>query len=185
MVKMPASRRAHGGFTYLALLFLVAVLGIASATVAESWATLARREKEQQLLFIGNQYREALRRYHDALPDAPHPYPEKLEDLLRDPRFPDTRRYLRQLYPDPLTGQPDWVLIRRAGRIVALHSRVDAAPIKQEGFAPRDEEFRAAASYRQWVFDPSANAAGPTTNGSGGAHDPNGPTPSSRPSIQS
>lgn len=176
-------RHRQGGFTYLALLFLVAGLGIASATVAESWATLSRREKEQQLLFVGNQYREALRRYHDALPDAPDPYPAKLDDLLRDPRFPQTRRYLRQLYPDPMTGENDWILIRRAGRIVALHSRADGIPFKQDGFAPRDEEFRSAASYRQWVF--SASGAESTgTTGVSGQHDPNGLAPPPRPISQ-
>ena len=49
--------------------------------------------------------------------------------------------------------QPDWELVRLPdGAIVGVHSRSDAQPMKVANFAPRDESFADAASYRDWVF---------------------------------
>jgi len=53
-------RRRARGFTYLAVLFIVAILLGGLALVGEMWETSARREKEAELLFIGNQYRRAV-----------------------------------------------------------------------------------------------------------------------------
>lgn len=144
------------GYTYLLLLFAVAALGLLTGLAAESWTTLAQREREAELLFVGNQYREALRRYEEALPAADLRAPARLEDLLRDPRFPDTRRYLRQLYADPVTGKFDWVLVREGERIVGVHSRSTQAPLKSDGFLARDAALRGAKTYAEWLFGRSA-----------------------------
>lgn len=151
-----ARRARQHGYTYLLLLFAVAALGLLTGMVAESWTTLAQREREAELLFVGNQYREALRRYEEALPAAELRPPARLEDLLRDPRFPDTRRYLRQLYADPVTGKFDWVLVREGERIVGLHSRSTQAPLKSDGFLARDTALRGAKTYAEWLFGRSA-----------------------------
>jgi len=108
---MPAHRRAQRGFTYLGLLFAVAVLGITLASVGVVWSTQARREREAELLWIGDQYRNAIaqyRNYGGQLPQA-------LADLVQDPRVPLPRRFLRRLYADPMTGQVDWQLITVPG----------------------------------------------------------------------
>jgi type II secretory pathway pseudopilin PulG len=145
-------RRAEAGYTYLLLLFAVAAMGLVAAGAAETWSTLSQRERERELLFVGNEYREALRRYAAAIPDAALRHPEKLEDLLRDPRFPDTRRYLRRIYPDPMSGKADWVLLRQGQRIVGLHSRATGRPFKQDGFDKGNDAFVGAASYADWKF---------------------------------
>ncbi|MFH2088052.1 MAG: type II secretion system protein [Pseudomonadota bacterium] len=149
---MSRPREAESGYTYLMLLFGVAAMGLITASATQSWATLAQREREQELLFAGNQYREALRRYFEAIPDAVQRHPAKLEELVEDTRFGGTRRHLRRLYPDPLTGQADWVLLRRGERIVGVHSRATGRPFKQNGFGPRDQEFAGAGSYADWKF---------------------------------
>lgn len=152
-------RRAEGGYTYLMLLFAVAAMGLFAAGAAEGWAALAQRERENQLLFAGNQYREALRRYYEAIPDAVQRHPQKLEDLLQDTRFASMRRHLRQLYPDPMTGQADWVLLRNSEHIVGIHSRASGRPLKRDGFERRDREFAAAASYSDWKFVAATESA--------------------------
>ncbi len=48
------------GFTYLSLLFFVAVLSVGLATVAVSWQTARQREKEAELLYAGAAFREAI-----------------------------------------------------------------------------------------------------------------------------
>ena len=47
------------GFTYLTVLFMVAILAGGLALIGEVWHTSAMREKEAELLFVGQQYRKA------------------------------------------------------------------------------------------------------------------------------
>jgi len=145
-------RGAESGYTYLLLLFAVAAMGLFAAGAAEGWSQLAQRERERELLFAGNQYRDALRRYFEAIPDAVQRHPARLEDLVEDTRFAGTRHHLRQLYPDPMTGQADWVLLRQGERIVGVHSRATGRPLKQNGFDARDQGFVGAGSYVDWKF---------------------------------
>ena len=106
------TRRARG-FTYLAVLFIVAILMGGLALVGEVWETSARREKEAELLFIGHQYRRAIGLYHDSTPGGVKRYPRALEDLVKDPRQPATQRYLRRFYPDPITeSAATWLLVQ-------------------------------------------------------------------------
>lgn len=149
---MSRVRRAESGYTYLLLLFGIAAMGLFAAGAAEGWSQLAQRERERELLFAGNQYREALRRYFEAIPDAAQRHPARLEELVEDTRFAGTRHHLRRLYPDPMTGQADWVLLRQGERIVGVHSRATGQPLKQNGFAARDQEFAGAGSYADWKF---------------------------------
>src|SRR3954470_6772670 len=106
---MVSARQA--GFSYIGLLFAVAILGITLATVGAVWSTQIRREKEAELLWVGDQYRAAIGQYFA----TGGQYPATLADLLEDRRFPQVRRYLRRLFPDPMTGLADWELIDAGG----------------------------------------------------------------------
>lgn len=102
------SRTGSGetGILYLALLFSIVLIGIATAVAAPVWRTLVQREKEAELLFRLNEFDRAITAYQ-----AVHKrFPQKLEDLLEDKTQLATRRYLRRIYPDPMTGKADWVL---------------------------------------------------------------------------
>lgn len=172
--------RAEAGYTYLLLLFGVAAMGLFAAGAAEGWSQLAQRERERELLFAGNQYREALRRYYEASPDAAQRHPARLDDLVEDRRFAGTRHHLRRLYPDPMTGAADWVLLRQGAGIVGVHSRATGTPIKQAGFDRRDGDFAGAGSYADWKFIAAAVAApapiGAQEVGAGGTAASDGPT---------
>jgi type II secretory pathway pseudopilin PulG len=169
-VKRALPNRAQG-FAYLALLFIVAIMGAGLALVGEAWHTAAMRDKEAELLYVGDQYRKAIEHYYLA---GPRQYPRALEDLLKDARKPGTERYLRQLYPDPITGK-DWVLVRAPdGGIAGVHSASEAKPLKTANFSPQEAGFEKAEKYSDWVFvytPPSAPApaakpaAKPTTSG--------------------
>jgi type II secretory pathway pseudopilin PulG len=138
----------QAGFTYLGLLFAIAILGITLATVGVVWSTQIRRDKEAELLFVGNQYRTAIGRYV-----VGGGYPQALTDLLEDKRTPVPRRYLRRLYPDPMTGQADWHLITQPnGGITGVASSSQNKPIKVAGFAPIDAAFVNAECYCDWKF---------------------------------
>jgi len=173
----------QAGFAYIWLLFVVALTGLGSASVLELHQSTMRREKEKQLLWIGRQYVGALESYRDsskvegAVPQVtglsrpfdPRQYPATLEDLLKDPRFPGTKRHLRTIYTDPLTGKAEWGLLRREGRIVGVHSLSADRPVKQAGFESGQDDFQGAEQYSGWVFAPTltvtpAPAAGVRTS---------------------
>jgi type II secretory pathway pseudopilin PulG len=157
-VRPPAGARAvlgsrSGGFTYLGLLFFVALMGAALVAIAQVWHTEVKREKEAELLFVGNQFRQAIGGYYERTPGAVKQFPKQLEDLLRDPHSPDVRRYLRKIYVDPMTGQREWGLVRAPdGGIVGVHSLSEDAPLKRAGFLAVDAAFAEATNYRGWVF---------------------------------
>lgn len=143
----------HAGFTLIGLLFLIAGLGVAMAALGTVWQTTVQREKEAELLFIGEQYRKALASYRRATPGTVKTYPASLEDLLRDPRFPNTVRHLRRVYRDPMTGDKEWGVARDAANgIVGVYSLSEKAPRKRAGFAAGLEAFADAKQYRDWVF---------------------------------
>ena len=146
-------RRRARGFTYLAVLFIVAILLGGLALVGEMWETSARREKEAELLFIGNQYRRAIGLFYDSTPGGVKRYPRTLEDLVKDPRQPSTQRHLRKFYPDPITGKNEWGLVKAPdGGILGVHSLSEEAPLKVAGFRVRDAGFEGAQKYADWKF---------------------------------
>jgi type II secretory pathway pseudopilin PulG len=150
------------GFTYLTVLFIIAILTTGLALVGEVWHTAAMREKEADLLFAGNQYRKAIARYYLSGPQRQ--YPRSLEDLLKDPRRPGAERYLRKLYSDPLTGK-EWVLVKAPdGGILGVHSASEAMPFKTARFKARDAGFEGAQKYSDWKFVYMPQAAPPATN---------------------
>jgi type II secretory pathway pseudopilin PulG len=144
--------RSQQGFTLLGLLFLVTLLGLLLAAAGTTWHAAMQREKEAQLLFIGDQYRRALASYYRMSPGDENRYPKKLEELLLDPRHPNTVRHLRRLWTDPVGGG-DWVLLRdEAGGIKGLHSPSAATPLKTSGFPKDYAAFEGAGHYMDWVF---------------------------------
>ena len=66
------------------------------------------KEKEGELLFVGDQFRRAIRLCYEHTPGRGRRYPERLEALLMDPRHPSTQRYPRKIYPDPVSGSAKW-----------------------------------------------------------------------------
>jgi type II secretory pathway pseudopilin PulG len=154
-------RRRAQGFTYLTVLFVVAILMTGLALVGEMWETAARREREAELLFVGNQYRKAIERYVIA---GKAQYPRTLEALLQDARQPSTQRYLRKLYPDPITGKNEWGFVKGPdGGIGGVYSLSEAQPMKVAGFRPRDASLAGAQKYSDWKFSftPAAVPAAP------------------------
>jgi len=183
MVKRAGTWRRQAGFTYLTVMFIVAILLGGLAIVGETWETSARREKEAELLFIGNQYRRAIALYYLATPGPNKMYPRQIEDLLKDPRQPGTMRHLRKLFPDPLTGKPFVVIKGADGGVQGVASTSEEAPLKVAGFRVRDATFEGAQKYSEWKFiatpPPAAVAAKPaaagTASGAAGAKPPSDP----------
>ena len=141
------------GFTYIALLIAVAIMGVWLAASANFLHLRLQRDKEQELLYIGHQFRQALERYASSGAGNASRLPLRLEDLLLDERFLEKRRHLRRIYLDPMTGKAEWGLVRLAdGQIIGVHSLSPNEPVKKAGFDLPDIDFSARSSYSQWVF---------------------------------
>lgn len=147
-----APHRPVRGFTYIGLLIFIALMGIALAGAGTVWHTESLREKERELLFAGEQLRRAIGLYYERTP-GPKQFPQSLEDLLLDRRYPNVQRYLRQVYRDPLTGEPEWGLVRGPqGGIVGVHSLAETRPLKRSGFRRDHEDFAVAVRHSDWKF---------------------------------
>jgi len=155
VLHMPAGNPCgrQEGYSYIALLFIVAIMGSVLAGVGISWSKMAQREKEVELLFVGNQYRNAIGLYYNSLPSGIQTYPQRLEDLLRDPRQPTIRRYLRELYIDPITRSNKWGLVKSPeGFVMGVYSLSAAPPIKKKNFKIIDATFENQSKYSEWKF---------------------------------
>jgi type II secretory pathway pseudopilin PulG len=146
-------KRNQAGFTYLTVLFLIAVAGIVLAKVGVNWGHEDQREREIELLFIGNEYRQAIKQYYERTPGAVKRYPGNLEDLLNDTRYNPSQHYLRKLYRDPFSNRALWGLIGAPeGGISGVYSLSNLRPIKLTGFDQDNISFEGGISFSDWKF---------------------------------
>lgn len=160
----PCDAAPARGFSYLGLLLAVAMLSAALAGVGVLWSAQARADREEELLFVGEEFRRAIAAYRERSPAGqPARYPRTLEDLLEDRRWPTVRRHLRRIYPDPMTGRAEWGLVKGPGdTIIGVHSLSDRPPAKRAGFTEEQADFAEASSYREWRFVATVTAGSPT-----------------------
>jgi type II secretory pathway pseudopilin PulG len=144
---------ARRGVVLLAFLLALALAGIGALAAMDVWATTRQRERERELLFVGHQFRAAIRDYYLGGPaGAGRALPPNLEVLLDDDRYPVPVHHLRRLYLDPVTGSSDWGLLMAGDRIMGVYSKSDASPLKQKGFDRADSTFEDKTAYHDWVF---------------------------------
>lgn len=155
----PGAFRASG-FTYIGLLIFISLMGVALAGTGVVFHRQAQREKEKELLFVGDQFRRAIGEYYQRSPGGDKRFPRALEDLLLDQRYPATQRYLRRVYRDPMTGGKEWGLVRRDDNSIAgVYSLADGEPAKQANFPAAYEGFKGKTRYADWAFVYQAPAA--------------------------
>jgi len=157
----PARQR---GFSYIGLLIAVVIVGATLAAAGQLWSTASVRDREAELLFVGEQIQRAIATYHDETPGGQAPaFPRSLDALVDDRRWPTTRRHLRKVFVDPMTASRDWGLVPApTGGVMGVYSLSELAPLKHANF-PRGSQFANARSYRDWkfVYTPQAAASAP------------------------
>ena len=148
---VPHCRAGERGAILLTLLFLVVLLGLAAGLAGQAIKDYVQREREDELLWRGQQYRRAIASYAKGQGGV-QTFPASLADLVRDPRFPGTVRHLRRLYDDPMTGQP-WEEIRDGGnRVIGVRSTSELKPFRQTGFPEELKGLEYKNSYAEWEF---------------------------------
>ncbi|MET3228359.1 UNVERIFIED_ORG: hypothetical protein ABIC54_000533 [Burkholderia sp. 1263] len=149
--RFPGASRQRGVAYFWALL-MVLFITLGLGKLMENVAKSDQRAREAELLHTGNLYRDAIRQYWQSTPVGAKPYPEKLDDLLRDPRYPVIRRYLRRSYADPVTGKPFVPIQAPGGGVMGVRSASLRKPVKVAGFRADQTSFAAARTYQQWEF---------------------------------
>jgi type II secretory pathway pseudopilin PulG len=100
----PARRDSERGYTLAALLVILTVMSVIIAfSVPKMWSDIMQRERDHQTLFAMKQYARAIQEFQKARGALPVSL-----DQLEEQKEP---RVLRQLYPNPLSGELDWILV--------------------------------------------------------------------------
>ncbi len=136
------------------MVFFVAMLGLVGAATLKVDTLLRRAAAEQDLLEIGAAFSEALRSYAAATPRGYPTAPPTLQDLLKDPRFPGTRRHLRKIFVDPVTGKDEWGIVYQGDKVgvLAVYSLSQAQPLKLANFDARFLNFENKEHLSEWKF---------------------------------
>jgi len=117
----PHLRLDAEGFTMVVLLVVMGVMAVGMSALLPTWRQQSIREKEEELIFRGNQYARALvlyaRKNNNILP-------QDIDVLV-------SGRYLRKKYKDPITGD-DFGLIG-SGESVNASGRGGTAPPGRSG----------------------------------------------------
>ncbi len=144
--------KSCAGFTFIAALMIVIVMGIMLGATAQVWQTVMKRDREEELLFRGSQIRDAVMKWRKPRPGRQVFPIGDLKELLEDPHSPDKARYLRRLYKDPITNQDFEVIKDPALGIIGVASTSRETPLKQANFPDEFKEFGGKASYSDWQF---------------------------------
>jgi type II secretory pathway pseudopilin PulG len=150
-------RSNQQGFTFLTMVFAVVLIGISLSVAGQQWKTIVQRDKEEELLYRGNQIKHAIEAYYRGSPGV-HRYPscgidgaDCFKDLLGD-EIGRKKPYLRKDYKDPVTND-DWNFIKTADRrLIGVRSKSMKAPMKRANFPEEYRCFEQAEDYSDWVF---------------------------------
>jgi len=89
------------GYMLIVLMVAIFVMAIGLLVAVPVWQTQVQREKEEELIFRGNQYLEAVRLFQMKKPGS---FPKSLDELLKE-------KCIRKLFKDPMTDHGEWDLI--------------------------------------------------------------------------
>ncbi|WP_229509287.1 type II secretion system protein [Massilia sp. CCM 8734] len=158
----PRRQRAHG-FTYLGLIILVTIIGLVGAASLKVGSLMQRAAAEEELLAIGAAFSDALRSYAAATPPGQPQQPPTLQELLKDPRFPGTRRHLRKIFVDPITGKAEWGVMYVGDKqgVLGVYSLSDAPPLKVGNFDARFLNMENKSKLSEWKFTLSSQTMAP------------------------
>ncbi len=151
---------SSGGFTYIAALVMVMIMGILLGATGQSMKIILQREKEKELIFRGLQYRDAIERWYTKQGVATIPLKD-INSLLKDPRTAGGDRLLRQLYKDPITGKDFKVISDPNLGITGVQSTSEAKPMKLANFPDVLKDFEKKEKYSDWKFEYKRSVAAP------------------------
>jgi type II secretory pathway pseudopilin PulG len=109
-----------GGYALLILLMLATVMIIVLSATLPSISTQGQREKEEELIFRGNEYARAIAMFRRQF----RRFPTETKELLRT----NGVRFLRREYRDPMTKSGKWRFVHADASGTPIDSRTIARP---------------------------------------------------------
>ncbi len=109
VIKSKKNKPLSSGYTLIILLFAISVLLIGLMIAVPVWQTQIQREREEELIFRGKQYVEAIRIFQLKKPGS---FPKTMDELLEE-------KCIRHLYADPMTKNGEWNIILPYQRVSA------------------------------------------------------------------
>ena len=91
----------HQGYAMVALLVAISIMSIALSVALPAWSAIAKREREDELIFRGEQYARAIALYQRRYANA---FPPSVDVLVQ-------QRFLRRRYKDPMTADGEFQMI--------------------------------------------------------------------------
>lgn len=172
------------GYAMAALLVSLAIMGILMSVAMPVWRQEARREKEAELIWRGEQYARAIALYRFKNANIPNAFPPSIDALVEG-------RYLRKKYKDPMAKDGEFEVMGVGSMVSAQPGPGGLKPVQPSANAPvmggvmgvrsKSEDdslriYRGQTKYNQWLFTfnlaPRPGGAMPLANspdGRGGA----------------
>jgi type II secretory pathway pseudopilin PulG len=123
--KRPGARRRRAagerGIAFLILMMALTMLLISLTVALPDIYTAGQREREEELIFRGNQYARAILLYHQQF----NKFPSKVDDLVKKT---NGYRFLRHAFPDPMTRSGKWRFIHANAAGVVMDSKTLTPP---------------------------------------------------------
>jgi len=175
------ARRNQGGYALLLVVFFVALLVVSTMSIGLRVLTEGKREKEQEMIWRGQQYTRGIKLYYRKLGR----FPNSLDDLTK-PKIGNIR-FMRQAYKDPMNKEDGaWRLIYvgPAGNLIGSLNpslnRVQMPGASGQAAAPGTTPGIGGQPGSTSSFGPGSNAPG-TTGTNPGTPGTNGSAPGATP----
>ena len=149
------------GYAFLIMMMMVTILLISLTAALPSVYTAGQREKEEELIFRGNEYARAIMFFHRKFGR----YPSTMEELSKKT---NGIRFLRHMYTDPISRNGKWRLIHANGQGMILDSKTSAPPT---GPGPRNLQ---GSQGFQGFQNPPGSQTQPNPQGTAGDSSQNG-----------
>jgi type II secretory pathway pseudopilin PulG len=102
-------RSRESGYALAALIVTISVMMLAMSAAAPTWRYIVKGDKEEELIFRGNQIADAIQRFQAKNGNA---VPPSLEVLVKG-------KFLRKVFKDPMTKDGEWRLVRQGEMVGA------------------------------------------------------------------
>ena len=133
-------RGAERGYAMAALLIALAIMAILLTIAMPVWRHEARREKEAELVFRGEQYARAIALFKFKNANIPNAVPPSIDFLVQN-------RFLRKKYKDPMTKDGEFVLIGGGSTQAGMNPAAGASqPGASQPGGPQQPAAQAAAA---------------------------------------
>ncbi len=123
---IPGDGPGWPGYVLIILMMAVFVITLSFLVAVPAWQTELQREKEEELIFRGRQYAEAVRIYVQKNPGR---YPASLKELL-------DKKCIRRLYRDPFALDGQWNVILISGQAAAGRQAAQEVLVAPERVLP-------------------------------------------------